>query len=145
MIILKKLLTYSGLTTKVRAMQSNLLSEEDFNNIINLTSVNDVISYLSTHPGYSKIFENTDISKLHRSNLEKLLITLKYRDFAKLYNFSNIAQRKYLKLFFMKYEIVLIKSVLRKIFENQTISIDKETLGPYFMRFSTIPIDNKLF
>ena len=140
---MSKLLTYSGLSTKVRAMQSNLLSEEDFRKIINLNSVSDVIAYLAKHPGYSKIFENADISKLHRSNLEKMLTTLKYSDFAKLYNFSNITQRKYLKLFFMKYEIALLKSVLRQIFENKIVSVDTATLGPYFIKFSTIPL-NKL-
>ncbi|MBE5925485.1 MAG: V-type ATP synthase subunit C [Lachnospiraceae bacterium] len=138
---MSKLLTYSGLSTKVKAMQSNLLSDEDFNNIIHLSNVNEVIAYLAKHPGYSKTFENADISKLHRSNLEKMLTTLKYRDFAKLYNFSNITQRKYLKLFFMKYEIALLKSVLRQIFENKTVSVDTSTLGPYFIKFSTIPID----
>lgn len=138
---MRKLLAYSGLSTKLRAMESNLLSDDDFTNIINQSSVSDVVAYLSKHPGYSHLFESVDITLLHRGNLEKMLTLSKYKDFAKLYNFSNIKQRKYLSLFFMKYEVSLIKSVLRQIFEGKSVSVDTALLGPYFLKFSTIPIN----
>lgn len=141
MITLSRLLAYSGLSTKVRAMESNLLSDSDFNIIINLPSVREVVAFLSKHPGYSQLFESVDITMIHRGNLEKLLTLSKYTDFSKLYNFSTIKQRKYLHLFFMKYEVALIKSVLRQIFENKPVSIDVALLGPYYLKFSTIPID----
>lgn len=136
-----KLLAYSGLSTKVRAMESNLLSDEEFNRIIHFESVSDVIAYLAKHPGYSQIFESVDISVMHRSNLEKMLTLSKYKDFSKLYNFSSMKQRKYLTLFFMKYEVGLLKSVLRQICENKPVSVDTTILGPYFFKFSTIPLD----
>ena len=38
-------MTYSGLTTKVRAMQAKLLTKRDFENIANLRSVPEAIEY----------------------------------------------------------------------------------------------------
>ena len=141
MIILSKLLAYSGLSTKVRAMESNLLTDKDYDTIMHLTSVSDVVAFLSKHPGYSQLFESVDITRIHRGNLEKMLTLSKYKDFSKLYNFSTIKQRKYLTLFFMKYEVSLLKGVLRQIFEDKPVTVDKAVLGPYFLKFSTIPLD----
>ena len=43
-------MTYSGLTTKVRAMQAKLLNGRDFENIANLRSVPEAIEYLKDKP-----------------------------------------------------------------------------------------------
>ena len=41
------LLSYSGLTTKIRAMQSHLLNDQNFREIVELESVPQAVSYLS--------------------------------------------------------------------------------------------------
>lgn len=40
------LMTYSGIVTKIRAMQAKLLTDQDFENIAGLRSVPEVIEYL---------------------------------------------------------------------------------------------------
>ena len=40
------LLTYSGIVTKIRAMEARLLREENFVEIANLHSVPEVVNYL---------------------------------------------------------------------------------------------------
>ena len=40
------LLSYSGLTTKIRAMQSHLLNDQNFREIVELESVPQAVSYL---------------------------------------------------------------------------------------------------
>ncbi len=137
---MSSLLAYSGLATKVRAMESNLLTTDEFEEIANLHSVSEVVSFLSHHPGYSDLFTSVDTTMIHRGNLEKILTLSRYKDFSKLYNFASIKQRKYLQLFFMKYEVQLLKSVFRQIFEKKPVLIDSSILGPYFIKFSSIPI-----
>lgn len=137
---MSSLLAYSGLSTKVRAMESNLLTDADFEEIANLHSVSEVVSYLSHHPGYADLFQSVDTTMIHRGNLEKILTLSRYKDFSKLYNFATIKQRKYLQLFFMKYEVTLLKSVFRQIFEGKTVALDTSVLGPYFIKFSSIPL-----
>ncbi len=46
------LLSYSGLTTKIRAMQSHLLNDQNFREIVELESVPQAVSYLKQHKGY---------------------------------------------------------------------------------------------
>ena len=46
-------MSYSGLTTKVRAMQAKLLSQQDYENIANLRSVPEAIEYLKGKPAYA--------------------------------------------------------------------------------------------
>ena len=135
------LLAYSGLATKVRAMKSRLLTDSEIEEIAGLRSVTEVVSYLSHHPGYSELFQSVDSTMMHRGNLEKILTLSRYKDFSKLYNFATIKQRKYLQLFFMKYEVALLKSVFRQIFEGKKIMVDQSILGAYFVKFSKISLD----
>ena len=60
-------MTYSGLTTKVRAMQAKLLTHRDFENIANLRSVPEAIEYLKGYYVDQVCFELTEIHLLlHR-------------------------------------------------------------------------------
>ena len=51
------LLSYSGLTTKIRAMQSHLLNDQNFREIVELESVPQAVSYLKQHKSYEDLFE----------------------------------------------------------------------------------------
>lgn len=134
------LLAYSGLTTKIRAMESRLISPTEFEQISNLTSVSEIINYLQNHPAYSDIFDNIEISQLHRGGLERLLMLSEYQSFAKLYNFSSVKGRRYLKLYFIKYETHLLKQFIREILDNKTVTIDIPSLSLYFDKFSDIDL-----
>ena len=48
-------LSYSGLTTKIRAMQSKLVTEEQLSEIIQLPNVPQVVAYLKRTPEYSSV------------------------------------------------------------------------------------------
>ena len=76
------LLTYSGITTKVRAMESRLFTEEQFREMAALEDVHSAADYLKQQPAYAGIFSGLDDSMLHRGNIERLLTLSLYRDFA---------------------------------------------------------------
>ena len=67
------LLAYSGIVTKVRAMQAKLLTDEDFQNIAAFHTVTEVAAYLKEHPGYRNVLADMDENRLHRGEIEKLL------------------------------------------------------------------------
>lgn len=54
------LLAYSGIVTKVRAMQAKLLTDEDFQNIAAFHTVTEVAAYLKEHPGYRNVLADMD-------------------------------------------------------------------------------------
>lgn len=133
---------YSGLTTKTKAMQGKLISDEDYITIANLGSVTEVIQYLTEHPAYANILpENSDESFYHRGVLEHHLTLSLYSDFAKIYNFSTLSQRKYLQLYFMNYETRFLKQLFRELTNNRQITSDFKALKIYYDNFSSINFD----
>lgn len=136
------LLTYSGITTKVRAMESHLISDSQFREMASLEDVRSAAEYLRQQPAYADIFTDLDDTKLHRGYIEQLLTLSKYRDFTKLYRFSNLSQRKFLDLYFMHYEIDIIKKCLRNVISRQKVDLDLSMFRDFFEKHSDIDLIN---
>lgn len=87
------LLAYSGIVTKVRAMQAKLLTDEDFQNIAAFHTVTEVAAYLKEHPGYRNVLADMDENRLHRGEIEKLLVQSLYSDYTRLYRFPEWSEK----------------------------------------------------
>lgn len=80
-------LSYSGLSTKIRAMQSRLVTDEQLEEIVQLPNVPQVTAYLKRTPEYQNIWSGLDENDLHRGQVEKLLkksIFLNFQGFTTL-------------------------------------------------------------
>ena len=84
------LLTYSGLTTKVKAMKSRLLKESQYRELASFHSVPQAVDYLDTLPAYRPFLSGKGEKAIHRGKIEELLLQSKYPDFYKLYRFCNL-------------------------------------------------------
>ena len=51
------LLAYSGITTKVRAMEGHLISDSQFQNMAALERVSDAVDFLKQLPSYQKFWQ----------------------------------------------------------------------------------------
>ena len=134
------LLTYSGITTKVRAMESRLLTNRQFQDMAALEDVRSAADYLKQQPSYAVIFADLDDSKLHRGHIEQLLTQSEYRDFTKLYRFASLSQRKFLDLYFLHYEIDIIKQILRHVINHQATVLDLSMFQDFFDKHSDIDL-----
>lgn len=134
------LLAYSGIATKVRAMEGHLISGRRYRELCLLESVSAAADYLKNLPAYADLFTDLDDSMLHRANIERLLTISLYRDFSKLYRFSNLAQRKFLDLYFMHFEIVIIKRCLRNVLGHQKAVINLAVFQNFFDRHSKLDL-----
>ena len=54
------LLAYSGISTKIRAMESNLITEQQFRKMAMLEDVRSAADYLKQLPAYADIFSGQD-------------------------------------------------------------------------------------
>ena len=54
------LLAYSGIVTKLRAMEAKLLKPEDFEEIASLQSVPDAVNYLRENSSYAYVLNLLD-------------------------------------------------------------------------------------
>lgn len=132
------LLAYSGLTTKMRAMQSRFLNNSDFRELVELESVPQAVSYLKQMPSYEPIFGSEDENQLHRRTIERMLRQSIYRDFTKLYRFSNVEQRRFLSLYFKRYEVTIIKECLTNLFDHRNTSINLSAFEEFFEQHSRL-------
>lgn len=111
------LFAYSALTTKIKAMQSNLLTDAQFEEIAHCPTVASVFAYLQKTEGYDQLFADIDPDTVHRGQIEWLLNFSTYEDFSKIFHFAQKHQRKYLSLYFMRYEILNLKRYMRSVLD----------------------------
>lgn len=64
------LLKYSGIVTKIRAMEAKLLTPEQFADIANLRSVPDIADYLRKNTAYAEVLDTLTEDQIHRGNIE---------------------------------------------------------------------------
>ena len=60
------LLEYSGIVTKIRAMEAKLLSPEQFTEIANLGSVPEIADYLKKNTAYAGVLDTLEEHQIHR-------------------------------------------------------------------------------
>lgn len=134
------LLSYSGITTKVRAMEGRFITTRQFSEMAALESVSDAVEYLRRLPSYASIFSNMEGIELHRGAIEQRLILSQYQDFAKLYRFATLTQRKFLDLYFMHYEIDILKKCFRNALGHQNPDIDLSVFREFFEKHSKLDL-----
>ena len=130
------LLSYSGVTTKVRAMSGKLLQQKDYHNLCTVASVQEYVNYIKKCPAYTPIFATINIDTLHRGDIEKLLTKSIYYDFSKIYRFSSARQRQFLDLYFLRFQVQIIKSLMRMIFDHRDPELNLDLYQDFFMKHS---------
>ena len=135
------IMAYSGIVTKVRAMQSKLLTEEDFENIASMKSVLEIIAFLKERPAYAALLEQMDESLYHRGNIEKIMYQSLYNDYTRLFQFGGMEQKKFLKLYMKRYEVDLINYCLRIVFNHYDLPFDLNYKKEFFDKYSQLSID----
>lgn len=133
------LLNYSGIVTKTKAMEARLISKKDFEDLSSLTSVTEFINFLKTKPAYQSLFSNCDERLLHRNEIEHMLTYSLYLEYAKLFRFASIKQRKTFHYIFFRYEVNILKACLRNVFTDED-SYDLSVFEPFFAKHSKLNI-----
>ena len=103
------LLKYSGIVTKIRAMEAKLLTPEQFA---------DIADYLRKNTAYAEVLDTLTEDQIHRGNIEKVLVQSLYHDYTKIYRFCGQSQREFMKLIMKGYEIELINYCLRVVINH---------------------------
>lgn len=134
------LLAYSGLVTKIKAMSSHLITDAQFREIASFSNVQEVAQYLKRHPAYQNDFAGFDDSSLHRGDIEHILHYSVYNHYSKLYRFANQEQRTFMKQYFTKYEVQILKTCIRKVFNSQPIDLELDTFQSFFEKHSDISL-----
>lgn len=93
-----ELLQYSGLITKIKAMEGRLLTREEYEHILEFQTVHETIAYLREQQIYGKIYGGHDEIQ-HRGQVEALIYNSMREDYQSIYRFCNPLQRSALRLY----------------------------------------------
>ncbi len=135
------LLSYSGLSTKLRAMTARLLSDEQFRHIAEMPTVADAAAYLKSTPTYGPCFPASEEHLLHRSDIERILYNSVYEDMRKIYRFSNSRQRSCLAPYLQMFEVDFLKRCLNCIFDHRDVDVDLPVMRELFVRHSCLDLE----
>lgn len=136
---MNNLLSYSGINAKIKAMSANLIKKEEFERIASINTTSDLIAFLKNHPGYRNVFKQYDEHELHRYDAERIIGSVFYDDFARIYRFADDAQKKDLDLLFFRYEVTILKACIRHI-HNRKNMYELSLLRDFFGRHSKLDI-----
>lgn len=135
-----KLLAYSGTTTKIRAIRSRLLAMDNYRELASMHSVTEALAYLRKQPAYRSLFADVDESALHRNEIEKMLTNAIYIDFQRIYRFATVRQRKFMDLYFHRYEIAALKTCMRMVFDHRDVTLDLKIFEEFFEKHSELDL-----
>ena len=86
---------YSAIAAKLKAMYSKFLTRDDYEQLLERKSVNDICSYLKSTPGYGEVLEQVNERDIHRGQMEILLEQEMVDEYVRLYNFGQFKENRY--------------------------------------------------
>ena len=134
------LFAYSAVAAKMRAMSGKLVKKQEYDEMAALGSVAEVVNYLKKYPSYQRIFASESDFDIHRGRVEALFQKAIYADFEKIYAFSGLEQRKFLDIYYIRYEIAILKNCLRMLFDKRDVTLDLSEFQPFFEKRSSLDL-----
>ncbi|NLH01973.1 MAG: V-type ATPase subunit [Clostridiales bacterium] len=137
--MLKSRMKYGAMAAKVMTLYGKLLKDEDWRRLYECRTVSDVYSFLRNHDGWSGT-----MSALPPAPQPKVLQTAirkeLYRDFEKLYNFSALEDKRYLRFALLQTEYECILSALKEKCSYEPLS-KMGTVPDFIRKHSSVDID----
>lgn len=128
----------SAMSTKIRAMVSELLRSEDFIKLANAPGRKELFKMLEEYPAYQDIFTNIDADTISRIEIEHILLYSIHSDYSKLYMFANGKQRNFLKLHLKYFEIAILKRIIRTCLQGKKTDLGISYLNQFFLDHSEL-------
>lgn len=131
---------YSGIAAKLHAKHGKLLTESQFRELAFLDTVHAAVEYLKSFPAYQAIFAGVGEEELHRGHIEQLLQISLYQDYSSLYRFASQKQRNFLDLYFIHFEVDILKKCLRNALSSRKSQLDLRAFENFFRRHSKLDL-----
>jgi V/A-type H+-transporting ATPase subunit C len=113
---------YRAINAKLHARKKNLLSNKEWEKVIELKSVSQVIDFLKKREGYKNLVSQYKIEELHRSELEVILDRYIVKELEDMLHYFSGSYKEFFKTFLMEYEINDLQLLLRSISRNESLN-----------------------
>ncbi|MFZ7131738.1 MAG: V-type ATPase subunit [Eubacteriales bacterium] len=126
---------FSTINTKISALRSTMLTNEQVEEIISLNTVDEVFDFLVSHTPYVDVLWNLKGNKIHRGDMERGLYRYNVVAIERLMFYLSDEYKSFLKKYMIRYEIedlkLIIESVTGRVklenIENHLLSSPKYT------------------
>lgn len=107
-----------ALETKVKAMKSQLLSDHDYNELIEAESVDEIVTYLKEKTPYGTYLQDLKSLNISRTDVEGVLNNRVIEQARKILFFLNGNEREFIRLIIKRITLssllILVRSLARK-------------------------------
>jgi V/A-type H+-transporting ATPase subunit C len=110
---------FAAVNVKVRALEGQLLRDEDYQRLLMLDQVDDVVEYLRNETWYASILP--EARKVDIIDLEGRFERNAFEKYEKLFHYFTDAYRDFFKVLMMRYEIENLKLFLRMIIRKESL------------------------
>jgi len=109
---------YAAVNTKIRVMEGDFLTPQDYENMLQKRSVSELASYLKTNTRYSKFLKDIDVENISRRDLEQIFRRRMINNLDRLIYYFKGGYRDFVRSLYLKFEIADIKHLARLIFNG---------------------------
>ena len=110
------ILQYSAVITKMRAMYTGILKRSDYEKLMSMTRVGDVVRWLKESKGYGNALKDVSDTSVHRNLLESAFDNALIEDANKLKHMLGNDGKRMLTVLMTRIEIMMLKRILRAIY-----------------------------
>jgi V/A-type H+-transporting ATPase subunit C len=115
---------FAAINTKVKVLEGQLLSNYQYQQVLNSRNYKDALKYLKENTAYANALKAYNVDDVHRGQLEIILKKDYIKKYNKLIHYFDGEYKKIIKTLFLKFEIEDIKTILRGKFigkENEEL------------------------
>lgn len=106
---------YNATVAKIKTIYGRRITRNDYEALLNMSSISDVAQYLKNNTHYSSILSNVDINTVYRGMLENLLRKDMFQTYLKITKFEGLAKQEFYNYMFLRSEITEILRCIRSI------------------------------
>lgn len=111
-------LANNAIITKTKSMYGKYLKAEDYDRMIKLSTVPELVAYLKKHPNYKDILKDVSENTIHRGHLEALIRRNSIEKILKLVKLVYSDDKDFYMLDVIKQENEVILSVIRMMIND---------------------------
>lgn len=136
-------LKYSHLSAKLGAMRGNMLTNDDYEQMMRKISVSEIAAYLKDNTYYRDVFLQIQNPDIHRGFLEMTLYRAQMMDALKIARYLKGSDKLVYRYVYRKMEIEDLKRMMRTLQQGHSLeTINYDTF--FISKYSKIDFDEAL-
>ncbi len=133
---------YAAVNTKIRYLEGQLLSAEDYEELLNKERVEDILLFLKNKEEYAEVLKDIDEQSGDLAEFELLLLKNIARHYEQLLLYFSGTYKKFIKSFLIRFEISDLKLLIKTAIKGEAFhSVGHSLIS--FTKHSTVDF-NKL-